>query len=374
MTSADVHGKFLWHELMTTDPSAAGTFYSKVFGWKAQPWDQDPSYTLWMAAHGPAGGMMRSPGAGSPHWIAYVGVRDVSATVATVEQRGGRVQKGVTEMSTGAKYAVLADPQGSVFGVYSPSGDGSGAGAEEFTWHELGASDHAAAFRFYQDVFGWEQLGTHDMGGMGQYLLFGRGGQQLGGMYTLPSGMAGSGPRWLAYARSASVPKLAEATKSAGGRVLNGPQEVPGGSWIVQLADPQGAVIAGVEPPRAAAQASAPKSRRAAQPTATSSAAASGSSSPAAAPKGAGTAAPRAARKAPAPGAKRKAAAKKSATKGKRAAKRSPAGKQSKGPRTKGKKFAGRTASRSSGARKKRGAAKRSAAKRSKRAPAKRHR
>ena len=36
----------------------------------------------------------------------------------------------------------------------------------------------------------------------------------------------------------------AKRTKDRGGQVLNGPMEVPGGQWIVQCSDPQGAMFA----------------------------------------------------------------------------------------------------------------------------------
>ena len=32
-----IRGRFLWHELMTTDTKSAGTFYSKIIGWKLKP-------------------------------------------------------------------------------------------------------------------------------------------------------------------------------------------------------------------------------------------------------------------------------------------------------------------------------------------------
>ena len=32
--------------------------------------------------------------------------------------------------------------------------------------------------------------------------------------------------------------------RSGGGTVLNGPMEVPGGAWIIQATDPQGAMFA----------------------------------------------------------------------------------------------------------------------------------
>jgi predicted enzyme related to lactoylglutathione lyase len=34
MSNADIRGRFVWHELMTTDLQAAAAFYSKVLPWK----------------------------------------------------------------------------------------------------------------------------------------------------------------------------------------------------------------------------------------------------------------------------------------------------------------------------------------------------
>ena len=36
--------------------------------------------------------------------------------------------------------------------------------------------------------------------------------------------------------------------KDGGGKVLNGPHQIPGGSWIVQCVDPLGAMFAMVAP------------------------------------------------------------------------------------------------------------------------------
>jgi predicted enzyme related to lactoylglutathione lyase len=252
---ADVHGKFVWHELMNTDPQAVAPFYNKVLGWKPQAWDKDPSYTVWMGSKGPAGGAMRhSDSSPPPHWLAYTGVPDIGAAVETAQRLGGRVIKGVADIPDGGKYAILMDPQGAQFGVFTPPANApSGSMSSEFSWHELGTTDYAAALRFYRELFGWEQLATHDMGsGMGMYLLFGRDGQQLGGMFNRSATMPGD-PSWLVYANVSNASKAADAAKASGGRVVNGPHEVPGGSWIVQMLDPLGAMIAVVEPPRSAA-------------------------------------------------------------------------------------------------------------------------
>jgi uncharacterized protein len=266
MSSADVHGNFLWHELATTDPGAAGAFYSRVLGWKTQAWDKDPSYTVLSTARGPAGGMMRLPAeaqanGAAPGWLAYVAVPDVNAAVATAQRLGGRVVKPASSLPDGARYAVLADPQSGVFGICAPPSTSTGGG-DEFVWHELATADHSAAFRFYGELFGWEQLGVHDMGAMGPYLLFGRHGRQLGGMFSRPS----TGSHWRLYVRVSNAAKAAEAAAAAGGRVVNGPHQVPGGSWVAELTDPQGAAIAVNQPVTAAASAATPAAAAAPKP------------------------------------------------------------------------------------------------------------
>ena len=72
MADNTVRGRFVWHELMTPDPSGAHAFYSKVVGWKTQPWEHDPSYQMFAAASGPLGGTV-AQAAGTPHWLHYVG-------------------------------------------------------------------------------------------------------------------------------------------------------------------------------------------------------------------------------------------------------------------------------------------------------------
>ena len=269
MASADVQGKFLWHELVTPDPAAAGAFYGKVLGWTPQAWDKDPSYTVLLTPKGPVGGMMK-PGAdahaggSSAHWLAYIGTNNVEETAAAAQRLGGRILKGASDIPGGGRYAVVADPQGGVFGVHTPAASESGSHATDaFTWHELVTSDHAAALRFYRELFGWEQVAVHDMGAAGPYVIFGRGSQQLGGMFTR-SGHTGA--HWLAYVHVTSASKAAEAAKAAGGRLLNGPHQVPGGSWIAQLADPHGAAIAVNQPQSAAESAQAAKPAAASAP------------------------------------------------------------------------------------------------------------
>jgi predicted enzyme related to lactoylglutathione lyase len=49
---------------------------------------------------------------------------------------------------------------------------------------------------------------------------------------------------WTFYINVDGIDAATERVKTHGGQVLTGPMEVPGGSWIIQAVDPQGAHFA----------------------------------------------------------------------------------------------------------------------------------
>ncbi|HTV78128.1 MAG TPA: VOC family protein [Steroidobacteraceae bacterium] len=254
MSSSLVLGQFLWHELLTSDPEAGAGFYSKVLGWNSRPWEGDAGYSMLAAPTGPVGGA-RVVGKDSlasmagPNWLTYVGVPDLAAALATAENHGGRVLHPVTAIPDGGRYAVIADPQGGIIGLYEPAGDMGGSNAAPaagpVAWHELTADDPEAALQFYNTLFGWEVLDRMPMGGeVGTYYLFGTGTTQLGGAFKRPAHLPPTWPRWLVYLRVPSVSAAVAAVEAAGGQLLNGPHEVPGGSWVAQVADSHGVPVA----------------------------------------------------------------------------------------------------------------------------------
>jgi predicted enzyme related to lactoylglutathione lyase len=81
-----------------------------------------------------------------------------------------------------------------------------------------------------------------DMGEAGKYQMFNRKDQMLGGMFNRPVGTAP--PMWLPYILVPDSPGAVKTIEQLGGKVINGPMEVPGGDWIVQGLDPQGAMFA----------------------------------------------------------------------------------------------------------------------------------
>ena len=99
-----------------------------------------------------------------------------------------------------------------------------------------------AAFEFYSDQFGWETSELMDMGPMGKYRIFGADGVTLGGMMDKPPEAPASA--WGFYVNVDGIGAAIDRIKANGGQVVMGPHEVPGGSWIVQALDPQGALFA----------------------------------------------------------------------------------------------------------------------------------
>ncbi len=341
MSNTEVLGRFVWHELMTADTGAAAAFYPKVLPWRTAP-SSMPGYTIWMAGQTQIGGLMALPSevGASPHWLVYVGTPNVDATCTQAQGLGARVVKAAADIPNVGRFAVLADPQGATFAVFTP-----GAGPPPpappaqggFSWHELATTDVAGALRFYSGLFGWSKGPGHDMGPMGVYQIFEHGGTQVGGMCR--PGSAQAAPSWLSYVHVADSNRAVAATKAAGGRLVHGPIEVPGGSWIALLIDPQGGSFAVQEAPRTSQAKAAPAARPAAAPKASaapkpaaSAAPAAAAAKPAAAPKPAGKpkkapkkAAKKAAKKKPRKAARkvsRKASSRKSARKARKPARK----------------------------------------------------
>jgi predicted enzyme related to lactoylglutathione lyase len=250
MSDVSFLGRMLWYELMTTDMKAAEAFYTAVVGWTVVPFEGSPQpYDMWMRDHEvPVGGVMTIPEGMNfpPHWGMYVGVPKLEEAVSRIEQLGGSALSDVIDVPTVGRMRMMKDPQGATFSVYQPVAPPqqpeAAAKAGDVSWHELYTTDAEAALKFYTELFEWRPTESMDMGPMGKYHMFART-FPLGGMMNKPPEMAQVPPHWGLYFHVSDVHAGAERVKANGGQVLNGPMEVPGGDWIVNCMDPQGAAF-----------------------------------------------------------------------------------------------------------------------------------
>lgn len=247
--------QFTWYELMTPDTTAAKQFYIDVVGWNAAPAPNSPiPYTLFTVGGAPMAGMMdlppNAPGI-PPNWMGYVAVADVDATTAKAASLGATVMCEPRDIPDVGRFSCISDPQGAPLGLFqwvnqTPPRDQHAPGG--IGWHELATTGWQEAFNFYAEMFGWQKADAMDMGEMGTYQLFTAGGEAIGGMMNRPAGMPVSA--WLYYFNVPAADATLSRITAGGGKILNGPMEVPGGLWVGQCLDPQGAVFAIVAPQR----------------------------------------------------------------------------------------------------------------------------
>jgi hypothetical protein len=249
----DPNGRFVWYELMTHDAKAARAFYRAVIGWGEQDAGM-PGMDYWMFTQGgqTIGGVMDMPETARamgapPAWTGYVAVADVDATAAAAAAKGGTVHVPPTDIPGVGRFAVIADPQGAALAIFTSSNPGQDQPAASNApgrvgWHELYALDGATAFDFYGKLFGWVKMDAMDMGPMGTYQIFGTADTMLGGMMTKPPNVPVA--CWQYYFNVGNIDEAAARVTAAGGQVLHGPTDVPGGGWILLGRDPQGAMFA----------------------------------------------------------------------------------------------------------------------------------
>jgi len=256
-------GAFIWYELMTPDPAAAGAFYGHVIGWSlpdAAPGDPIGYRQFLRSDGGNAGGVlpldtgMAAHGA-RPAWIPYLHVTNVGTAAAAIEADGGKVLMPEMTLPVGT-IAMMADPQGVPFYIMVPvpppghEGEQSDVFSvdqpQHVRWNELASPDLAAAKAFYSRHFGFEFNTSMPMGPMGDYCFIDHGGQTLGAIMQQQA--EGMPPIWLPYIGVPSAMAAHAAIAEAGGTVVMGPHEVPGGDWIVVATDPQGALFGVVGP------------------------------------------------------------------------------------------------------------------------------
>jgi predicted enzyme related to lactoylglutathione lyase len=254
-------GRFVWHDLMTTGVARAAELYTGLFGWTirgvAGAEGASGAYSMIGGPAGDCGGLVPfTPAAGmTSHWIGYVAVEDVDATVTRAQELGGKARVPGSEIPGVGRFAVVEDSTGAVFSPFRahtpmsepPAGFGSPQSAGTFCFDQLLASDPGAAGDFYSEVLGWTMV-AHEIPGMGAYYTFRLAtGQDAAGMLPKP---AGSGPSsWLPYVAVAAggLDEAARRVVELGGSVQVPPTPLPLARFAV-VSDPTGGVIGLFEP------------------------------------------------------------------------------------------------------------------------------
>lgn len=245
-----IPGKFVWFELVSKDARKAQAFYHEVLGWKVEPFPMgDTTYDMISVGNTMLGGYAKPKDPRQPaHWISYVSVENVDATVKAAKANGGRVVEAPYDVPTVGRMARIADPQGAELCPYTSSTGNDPDGLPPvggFFWNELHTTDPAKALEFYEKVLGFTHRAM-DMGPSGTYHIISRGGVDRGGVTSfLQSGVP---PHWLPYVYVEDPDATLARAKRLDGKIHMGAEDIPGVGRFGVLQDVVGAVLAVMKP------------------------------------------------------------------------------------------------------------------------------
>ncbi len=248
------YGRFVGHDLMTTDVAAAMTFYRSLFPeWSVETIEfrgeigGGASYHRIRVGSEDLGGMTALAGdAGlTSHWIGSVSVDDCVAAVRRAENCGGRCLVPTVDVPNVGKFALVQDSQGAVikpFEVAKPNDRSPVSTQGQIVWDELLAPNISGSRRFYETVFGWSSVEA-PIEGTGNFVTFKVGQQDVAGGLSKPVGELRSA-QWYPYFAADDVDARSARAVELGATTCVPPREIPGIGRFAMHADPTGAMFA----------------------------------------------------------------------------------------------------------------------------------
>ena len=244
--SGEVHtGKLVWVDLVTTDPDKAVSFYSAVFGWDAQYFD-DANYIELSHNNQVVSSVVRYEEGeavdGDARWLVSVSVSDVDVATKIAAENGGQILESATDLPDRGRYSVISDTQGAVVMLLRATGGDpvdDNVVLDEWAWAELWTDDIEAAIGFYQAIAGYDILRLPAADG-GERIVLGTDGKARATIVALP--WDDVEPNWIPYIPVSDVANTTKRIVSAGGAVLV--QSDTGDANTAIVMDPTGGVFA----------------------------------------------------------------------------------------------------------------------------------
>lgn len=252
MSTKTENGKFVWHELMTTDLATARRFYEALLPWTISevdmPGGQGKYHLIRLKDGGrDIGGMIEmQPSDGHPtHWIGYVTVDSADAAAERAPRLGGKVVVPPMDIPNIGRFAIIKDPQGAfttAFQYAGHEGKDDSYPPGTFCWNEVMTTDTKKAAAFYGELYGWSAA-EMDMGPMGTYTLFKQGDQNRGGAMQMPPD-APAPPHWMHYVVVEDVDATYRQAQALGAASMMPPGDIPNIGRFAVLRDPSGGLFA----------------------------------------------------------------------------------------------------------------------------------
>jgi predicted enzyme related to lactoylglutathione lyase len=156
-TNTQLPGKFVWRDLITTNPDAATKFYGALLGWEFKDAGEEAKHYIVISQNGrPIGGILDSRGKKAEKvqsmWVSSLSVKDVSAAIAAVNAAGGKVLWGPKTLGARGPVVLVADPEKAPLALMrAPGGDPADDEPviNGWLWTELWSRQPDSAVQFY---------------------------------------------------------------------------------------------------------------------------------------------------------------------------------------------------------------------------------
>jgi uncharacterized protein len=237
-----------WNDLFTSDPDAAATFYTSLFGWKVDdPGPEFGGYKNFTRDGVPVAGFMKNDGQwGAPDaWSIYLRVNDAAATVDAAVAAGATIVYPAMDVATLGSQAMVSDPGGAAIGIWQPKDvQGFGVIAEPNApaWFEIHTRDYDATLDFYTKVFGWDVHKVSDVPEF-RYATNGVEDTAVSGVMDasgfLPEGVPA---HWSVYFQTENADATLAKAVELGGSIVMGAEDTPYGR-LATAADSTGAIF-----------------------------------------------------------------------------------------------------------------------------------
>lgn len=233
-------GKFVWHDLATSDVDKAKNFYGQLLNWT---FEQRGKYTIIKLNDQRIGEIIniteKSLGRHAARWIASLSVPDVKQAVAVVATHGGKILKKPEQIGDRGWVALVRDPQGAQFAlIHTDNGDPKDGPIEDgaWFWHELWSNTPNDSANFYKELTGYSSIEKLD-----SYWILKADNKWRAGIRNVFNNALEQ--RWVPVIKVNDVKAISTVAKQLGGQVIIEPENPNYVDHVALLADTSGALF-----------------------------------------------------------------------------------------------------------------------------------
>ena len=233
-------GRFVWHDLITPDVTAAKAFYADLFGWTFKQYGR---YTLIFNKDQQIGGMVEiepeDRESQEALWLAAISVSDVDKATHYLTTQGGTVLQGPVDMENRGRGVLVSDPQGAQV-LLIRANDGDPVEIEpaigNWLWNEIWTNEPQATQDFYQS------LGEYDTPvKINDYIILENEGKWRAGIRPVLEN--DFKVRWVPVVRVADPEEITNRVTALGGIVWLRPGEFFDNIDVALISDSTGALL-----------------------------------------------------------------------------------------------------------------------------------